>query len=259
MGPGKGEPYDIKCVYGTRAETFDVFWPYRKDEVAFWAELAKPYGTKLVNPMCATGAIANGLAEAGFEVVAIDNSPEMLVIARMRALDNDNPQYVESDLFDYCPEEPADIVLLHSGCIHHFKGKQGRTDVFRKVWSWLRPGGMLGLELLEHSMPDWLSNEFTSTQPAGTVDGINSVMKRTTVELEPDGIRRHFTEIVRYKRGEEPVVVTHSFTLEVPPTPQLRLEVIESGFKIAQDLVDGFDDDLPGRGEVVLVCEKVES
>jgi len=259
MGPGKGEPYDIKCVYGTRAETFDAFWPDRKDEVAFWAELARPYGTKLVNPMCATGAIASGLAEAGYQVAAIDNSREMLVIARLRSRSSENPVYIESDLFDYSVEQPVDIVILHSGCVHHFKGEQGRKDVFRKAWSWLRPGGMLGLELLEHTMPEWLRHEFTSTHPASSLEGINSVMKRTTVELESDGIRRHFTELMRYRRGEEPVTVTHSFTLEVPPTTQLRREVTESGFKIAQDLMDGFDEDLPGKGEVVLVCEKVES
>jgi len=259
MNPAKGEPYDITSVYGTRAEAFDAFWPDRRDEIAFWAGLAKPYGKRLINPMCATGAIAEGLASSGFEVTGVDSSHEMLVIARRRAQSEDNPRYVEADLFDYCPDEPADVVILHSGCIHHFRGKQGRTEVFRKIWSWLRPGGMFGLELLEHSMPERLTHEFTSTQPASKVDGISSIMKRTKVELEPDGLLRHFTAIVRYKRGEEPVMVTHSFTLEVPPTPQLRLEVRESGFNIAQDLVDGFDVDLPGRGEVVLVCEKEQN
>ena len=89
---------------------------------------------------CGEGVYAAYLAEQGFSVVGVDFVPAALAAARARAeqagVDVD---LHDTDVLDYAPPTPFDLVL-DSGCLHHLpKSKIGRYRA--RLDEWLAPGG----------------------------------------------------------------------------------------------------------------------
>lgn len=75
--------------YRDSARFYDLF-AARPDEILY-LELAKRFGSPILELACGTGRITLLLAEAGYEITGIDLSPEMLEIARgkLRQLSED--------------------------------------------------------------------------------------------------------------------------------------------------------------------------
>jgi len=125
------EDQEVQAYFDARAVPFDrVYEPGpglqgRLDALLYrrvrWslevtlAELGDLSGKTVLDVGCGPGRYAVRAAERGAEVVGIDFSPKMLVLARERARDRgvaDRCRFVEADFDAYRPEGRFDIVLM---------------------------------------------------------------------------------------------------------------------------------------------------
>ena len=69
--------------YRDAAEYYDLFMA--NDDIPFYLSMAEKYGSPILELACGTGRVALKLAEAGYEVVGVDATRQMLKVARAKA------------------------------------------------------------------------------------------------------------------------------------------------------------------------------
>ena len=88
--------------YAPVASVYDLSYGDFLDDVDFYDNLAQVNGSAVLELGAGTGRVAVPLAQAGYDVVGIDESPSMIAIARRRAerlkLDNGKLEFVEGDM-----------------------------------------------------------------------------------------------------------------------------------------------------------------
>src|SRR6185437_11410371 len=101
-------------------------------------------GAVLVDAGCGTGAYACGLADSGFEVIAVDKSTELVAESRARAQrDGLEVEFVCVDFTaGWAPTRRVDVVLCR-GVLNDLLGDDERTRAFEGFGSWLGPSGAL--------------------------------------------------------------------------------------------------------------------
>jgi len=67
---------------------FDLICTNQRNDVHIWKELAKEYGSPILEICCGSGRITEELIKDGHIITAIDNSNEMLEILKAKHLPN---------------------------------------------------------------------------------------------------------------------------------------------------------------------------
>jgi len=93
---------------------------------------------------CAFGRIANKLAAEGMDVTAVDQSAELLALARAAAPDPP-PAFVLDDMRTLVMPDSFDLALLWFSTFGYFDDEQNR-EVLDRVFASLRAGGALIME-----------------------------------------------------------------------------------------------------------------
>lgn len=97
---------------------------------------------KILELACGTGALALELANAGYEVTALDLSEEMLSIASERAFEASVPvQFVQGDMQDLSEVGTYEIITCFSDSICYMENRQAVQEVFDEVYRALEEGG----------------------------------------------------------------------------------------------------------------------
>jgi trans-aconitate methyltransferase len=99
----------------------------------------------IVDMGCGTGRHTAFLAEAGFSVVGVDVSRDMLEVARARAPE---VQFELGDVFSWRPPSPVDGVLCR-GVFNDITHAEDRQRGIESLFAMLRPGGLLVLSVRE--------------------------------------------------------------------------------------------------------------
>src|SRR5215212_5994480 len=99
----------------------------------------------VVDAGCGTGRHSAFLASAGFLVVAIDASAEMIDVARARS---DAVSFEVGDLFVWRPAVPVDAVLCR-GVLNDLVEAEQRQGALDSLFQMLRPGGLLVFSVRE--------------------------------------------------------------------------------------------------------------
>lgn len=86
---------------------------------------------------CGAGAEAIWLADAGWQVTAVDVSSTALAAARERAGDR-TIEWIEADLTVWEPAESFDLVTSH-----YAHSSVSQLDLYVRIGSWVAPGGTL--------------------------------------------------------------------------------------------------------------------
>lgn len=76
---------------------------------------------------CGTGSVAIPLAEKGFDVIAVDHSPEMIEIARAKTIEKgleSKIKFVRADAEKMCFKNSRFDAVTCQGVIHHIVGKK---------------------------------------------------------------------------------------------------------------------------------------
>ena len=96
----------------------------------------------LVDLGCGTGALTAQLSRAGFTVIGVDASAEMLQLAREAAISTRQKiQFVQQNVLALQLHKPADVICANCDVVNYLP----QADVLpflKKVHAWLKPGGV---------------------------------------------------------------------------------------------------------------------
>lgn len=135
-------------AYGSFAEVYDKFMdnvPYEE-----WADYLKKvlsdYNIRdglVLDLGCGTGNITELLAQAGFDMIGVDNSEEMLAEAKQKQYESGSSiLYLLQDMKDFELYGTVRAVVSICDSINYITDIDELTEVFRLVNNYLDPGGI---------------------------------------------------------------------------------------------------------------------
>lgn len=138
----------IQLYYKYRRKSYDLQWAmdpgYRKG-LNRLIEMSLQDNDRVLDVGCGTGSATVLAAPKANEVVGIDLSPDMIELAHEKVQKSGltNTRLFATSVEDYRPEIPFDKVIS-SFMIPHVKPFL-RPAIYRCMYSFLRPGGTVGL------------------------------------------------------------------------------------------------------------------
>jgi SAM-dependent methyltransferase len=133
------------------AETYDINMADWPGEIDFYRELVseevKSRKGIVLDVACGTGRIGLCLAEDGTFVVGLDQSSEMLAIARQKSINMDHISWVEGDMRSFELGRIFDLVMIPSHSFQHLNAIGDQVACIECIWHHLRPGGLLMVHL----------------------------------------------------------------------------------------------------------------
>jgi ubiquinone/menaquinone biosynthesis C-methylase UbiE len=103
--------------YRDAAEYYDLF--IVNDDIPFYLSMAEKYGSPILELACGTGRVALKLAEAGYEVVGVDATKQMLKVARANARNlpgnvRSPISFLKGDITDLDLQQSFSLVIIPS-------------------------------------------------------------------------------------------------------------------------------------------------
>lgn len=234
--------------YSVIAPRFEEIFPTPLESVDYLLQAAPPLETgspRFLDLGCATGELARMLADRGAIVVGVDNSPQMIALARERAT-GQQLQFEPLDLLHvgrhYGPASFACVSCL-GNTLPHLESREQIDAFFEMSHALLSPRGALVLQLMDY---------------AGIEEG--SVWSMPTLDLGEFSFSRHnrmvggvveFTIEVGRRDGNAPAVATQRLLA------LSRAEVVAgaeaAGFLMRESRRGFTDSSLPGEGGSYLI------
>lgn len=137
--------------YAAWAEWYDVVYATEGDaEVDFYIGLARKYGGPVLEIGAGTGRIAIPTASAGIEVMGIDLSPEMLGVARQRAIaakPKGKIEFAPGDMRDFDLGRQFKLVIIPARTLLLATTQESQLVTLANAARHVAPGGMLALNV----------------------------------------------------------------------------------------------------------------
>jgi SAM-dependent methyltransferase len=162
--------------------------------VEFWLAQARISAGPILELGCGTGKLSIPLAEAGFSVTGLDNSPALLQFAASK---NDDVKWIEGDMRGFDIEERFALIMLPSNNLGHLHTPQDFENCISSAKRHLRPGGVLVIDvfvpnlklLLRDADEEYVLDEYDSPEGHGRVrvmarshyESTTQIMRTTTV------------------------------------------------------------------------------
>jgi SAM-dependent methyltransferase len=143
-------------------------------DLATYLGLARRTGGPILEAACGTGRLAIPLAAAGYAVVGVDSSPEMLAVARARlatALPTaERLTLLLADVRGLDVPQRFGLAILALDGLGLFLEVQDQLVMLQTLWRHLRRGGLLALDVangaeLDDSPTEELRHHYTRPHP----------------------------------------------------------------------------------------------
>lgn len=136
-------------AYGIFAQFYDTLTSnidYAK-RAQYFDSVVRKYGGKqggiLLDLACGTGSLSEQMDALGYDVIAVDNSPEMLGIAMEKKFDSGrNIQYLCQDMRELDMFGTIDVTVCALDSLNHLDSFEDVKRVFEKVFLFCEPGGL---------------------------------------------------------------------------------------------------------------------
>lgn len=222
-------------LYHHWAQTYDYFFGDRTPEIRFWAEMARGYGTRLLDAMCGTAEVSLALARDGHRVTGLDLSPSMLAVAACRqAAAADYPARALSLSQGDITHLPAaagafDFALVGgSGSFNHLDSRAAARALV-ELHRVLRPGGALGMELVNPHLLGEISPQRTFGPFRPTPPGVH-VEKSSRNRYDPQTGLFHIHQVTRFEIDGEKGEFEEQFQLQIWSPQRLQAMLRAAGF-----------------------------
>jgi predicted O-methyltransferase YrrM len=255
------------------AETYDLGvgrgGPGDESDLAGYIRIAQASGRRVLELGSGTGRVAIALARAGLDVVGVELFTPMLdqaranlatvpadVATRVRLIPGDMTTVVLAEIFD--------TVLIPARAFAFLFTPAAQQACLERVWSWLRPGGTLVIDLfdprLDLCLPGTISGGRTETRvdPATgrlvraeivsrSNDALAQVLREhwRFTELDPDG-----TEV---RTSDEELVLRWTYRFE------MRHLLALAGFADIVEQSDFIGSSPAYGGEQVWTCRRPDA
>lgn len=153
--PGVAQAYD--------AET-DGAQPVVVEDIPFYVDLAREAaraGQAVLELGCGTGRVTLPIAQAGVEIVGLDNAAPMLDVARRKAGGAENPEWVQGDMSDFQLDRQFGLVIIPYRSFLLLLTVEEQKACLKRIREHLVPGGRLALNVFNPSIlaiEEWLGD-----------------------------------------------------------------------------------------------------
>lgn len=143
-------------------------------------------GTLLLDLACGSGSLSEELARLGYDVIGVDNSPEMLNQAMLKKFQSDLPiQYLCQDMRELDMFGTIDITVCMLDSLNHLDSLEDVRTVFDRVSLFAQPGGLFIFDmntLYKHH--EILSNQIFLYDTERVFCVWENHLKQDTVEMQ---------------------------------------------------------------------------
>ena len=162
---------EIDAIYTDGAHYDRMFG---RGYVEFWLNQARISGGPILELGCGTGKLSIPLAEAGFSVTGLDNSPALLEFAASK---NENVRWMQGDMRSFELDERFALIMLPSNNLGHLHTLEDFEGCIGSVKRHLRPGGVFVIDvfvpnlslLLRCAEGEYVLDEYDSPEGQGRV------------------------------------------------------------------------------------------
>ena len=117
-----------------------------RQTVAFYNRIMEREGVRprtAVDLACGTGSVALLLAQEGLRVTAVDMSEEMLSVAQMKAMEQENqPMFVCQPLQELRLPKAVDLAVCALDSLDYITNPADCREAIRRIYKSLNPGGI---------------------------------------------------------------------------------------------------------------------
>ena len=222
------------------------------EDIGFYLSLSRRLAPRKVLELgCGTGRIALPLAELGFEVIGLDNQPEMLQKAEERRRQapseiRERLQFFDGDMRTWSSSRDFDLILIPASSITHVHSLEDQLAVWNTCHDNLRPGGRL---LVDVTMPNLASFADSFRVPPRTpveidIDNINEsdgtrlIRRKTTRYLSHEQRAQIRFMYEKYQDGRGVETFLDDFESHVFFPRELRLLFIHTGYEVEETMGD---------------------
>ena len=142
---------NVGTNYDDWVEEYEPIDLLRVDDIPFYVGLVTETGGKVLDLTCGTGRVTIPIAQAGLDVVGVDNSSQMLLLATERLRDASRVQgsveFVHDSILTFNLGKQFDTVLIPYNSFLLFLSVAEQMTVLERVYAHLKPGGILALDL----------------------------------------------------------------------------------------------------------------
>ncbi|HFC12700.1 MAG TPA: class I SAM-dependent methyltransferase, partial [Anaerolineae bacterium] len=137
-------------MYDTVARFYDAVHADEHEDIAFILEVARSQAGAVLDLGCGTGRVTLPLAQAGFMVVGVDNSAEMLTLANKKveaANLQEKVGLISADITNFSLDHPPfALALISQNTLMHFAESQ-LPALLQSIYPHLAPDGLLLIDL----------------------------------------------------------------------------------------------------------------
>lgn len=156
--------FDPRVAESYDAET-EGSQPVVVDDIPFYVGLAREAaagGLPVLELGCGTGRVTIPIAQAGAEVVGVDNSAAMLDVARRKAGSASNPRWVQSGMADFRLDQRFGLVVIPFRSFLLLLTVEEQKACLARIHEHLVDGGRLALNFFNPSIlaiAEWLGRK----------------------------------------------------------------------------------------------------
>ncbi|MBE6854978.1 MAG: class I SAM-dependent methyltransferase [Ruminococcus sp.] len=220
---------------------------------------AQTEGKVLLDLACGTGNISEAMARLGYDVLGVDNSPEMLGCALDKKFDSGLPiQYVCQDIRNLDMYGTFDVTLCILDSLNHLDGLSDIQAVFSRVSECSEPDALFIFDmntLYKHESV--LGNNVFVYETDAVYCVWSNEYTAPDVEITLDFFEKHFDG-----EGEVYHRSTEQFTERAYPVEEIDRALEEAGFTLITHLDGEGEGDAPVRPDserILFIARKKEN
>lgn len=204
---------------------------------------------------CGTGRYATELAKRGFHTLGVDQSAELIGIARSRKSDVvEHPQFIVSDLLAASFPNLFDAILCR-GVLNDFVEDGSRGGIFRQFESWLRLGGLLIFDVREwtRTVERYTKNPLHRRRvelPTGKLE----FQSETVLDLELHQLR--IRECFNMERSGVQTSTENDFVMRCWTPAEIATHLSEAGLDLIATHSTYGEDDCAWSDRLVVIAHK---
>ena len=186
-------------------------------------------GSAVLDAGCGTGRYAVELAKRGYRVCGVDRSPELIAIARNRAMYGPvYPEFMTADLLGVTFTRPFDAILCR-GVLNDFVEESDRVAIFHQFGVWLRSGGIAIFDVREWART--VARYEKNPVHRRTVELPEETLRfQSETALDSESHKMHVRECFRITRGETETSSENDFVMRCWTSEEIRERLRTTGF-----------------------------
>ena len=251
------------------AEAYDHVVPYQaREDVNFFLDHSWEANGPTLEIGCGTGRVLIPTARAGFEIVGLDLSDDMMAVCRKKlAAEPDDVQkratLIQDDMRDFDLQRQFALVTIPFRPFQHLMTVEDQISCLETIHRHLQPGGKLILDLfnpwIEYLARDNVGEEM-GDEPEFEMPGGRKVLRRFRITKRDLFNQIQDVEIIYYvtKPDGSDEKHVHAFRMRFLWRFEAEHLLVRCGFEV-EDLFSGYDRSSYGSkdpGELIFVAVK---